>query len=280
MTLAASTLCASRRPFPEALEVLRSLGFGAVDLPLHEGWAHVDPSALADDPAGVTARVLQELDGWEVVALNAGAGTSDADEELRRVRALLRLAGALGAPVLTLPSGALDGPSVEDDLTRVRRFVRVADDLGVTLTLETHRFTHWEDPRTVARYVEEVPGLGITLDPSHFTTGPHADLGFAELLPAVRHVHLRSAGPDWSQIQLPAGQGTLDLPALLTALGRIGYRGSSSVEHVDTIPGIDHVHETARMAELVEPWLGTLPGTAPRTLPGTPTRARVSTPKP
>jgi sugar phosphate isomerase/epimerase len=262
VTLAASTLCASRRPLAEALQVLRDNGFRAVDLPAHEGWAHVSPSALADEPARVTAEVEADLGDLPVVALNAGAGTSDPVEELRRVEALLTLAADLGARVLTLPAGPLEGPGVEDDLVRVRRFVDRAADVGVRMTLETHRFTTWEDPRTVVRYVEEIDGLGVTLDPSHFTTGPHAHLGFESVLPAVAHVHLRSAGDDWSTIQLPAGSGNLSEPDLVARLRATGYDGAFSVEYVDTIPGVDHVLEARRMADLVRPYLETLSGSS------------------
>lgn len=253
-SLAASTLCASRRPLPEALDVLRELGFHAVDLPLHQGWAHVDPSRVADDPAGVAAELTDLLGDLRVVALNAGTGTVDA-EELRRVEALLGLASDLGAGVLTLPAAALDGPGVPADIRRVRRFVERAADHGVRLTLETHRFTTWEDPRTVARYLDEIDGLGVTLDASHFVTGPHAHQGFADLLPAVAHVHLRSAAGDWSGIQLPAGTGSLPEPELLDALLAAGYAGSWSIEYVDTIPGVDHVLETRRMRDMVGPLL-------------------------
>lgn len=255
-TVAASTLLASQRPLTEALDLVVAQGFEAVDLPLHQGWAHLDPSDLADDLRGHTARLVDLLGerGVRTVALNAGAGAEGAEEE-RRVDALIALAQDLGATVITLPSGGQDRP-VAEGVGRARRLVALAAGSGVRMTFETHRFTAWEDPRVVRQHLDEVEGLGVTLDASHFTTGPHQDLGLTgligPLLPEVAHVHLRAAGRDWSEIQLPAGDGTLDQAALLTTLADAGYAGALSVEYVDTIAGVDHVREAGRMRELVE----------------------------
>lgn len=249
-TLAASTLCASQQPLPTALERVRALGFDAIDLPTQEGWAHVDPSALADDTAATTRWLRETLGDIDIVSLNAGTG-AEGGEELRRVRALIDLAQEIEAPVITLPAARVGAGALRDDMERTRSFVRAAQGTGVTITLETHRGTEWEDPRTVIRYLEEVPELRVTLDPSHFTTGPHSHLGFSELLPAVRHVHLRSGGDDPSQIQVPAGEGVLPESELLEMLANAGYEGDLTVEYVDTIDGVDALAETGRMRELI-----------------------------
>ena len=54
---------------------------------------------------------------------------------------------------------------------------------------------------------ERVPGLGLTLDPSHYIAGPHQGKNYDQVFPYVRHVQLRDTGRGPNQFQVRVGQG-------------------------------------------------------------------------
>ena len=238
MAVAGSALIFSREPLERALAGVRRLGFATVELAALEGWAHVAPSRVADDPAGETGRVAAALTAAELrpVAINAGLGTEDPAEGRRRARALFGMAAALGVPVVTLPAGAAGaGPGAA--AARLRPFVEEAAALGVTLAVETHMGAVTELPAAAAALCADVPGLRLTLDPSHFWAGSAQGGPWRACIADVAHVHLRDAGlGGWPQIQVWPGRGAVDFAAVAAALREAGYRGTQSVEYIDTLP--------------------------------------------
>jgi len=254
--VAGSTLTYSRLDLAEACRGLAELGFDAVDVGAHAGWAHVDPVALVGDVEATARRLRETLSGTglEPVAINAGPAAADSPSEREQVRALAALADALGADVLTLPAGAVDdddgggrdagtdGSSAHGaDLERVRGLVAAAAPYDVTPTVETHRFQHTEDPSVALAYAERVDGLALTLDPAHFAAGPYwASDCYDALLSHVAHVHVRQAGDDWDAIQRPHDdpEGRLDLRRLVERLRETGYDAALSVEYIDSLDGV------------------------------------------
>jgi sugar phosphate isomerase/epimerase len=241
MHVAGSSLLYSRHDLPTACERLAALGFDAVDLGAFEGWAHVSPATLPGNVDTVAARVGDACDaaGLDPVALNADAGTDDPAAERRRVAALAALADRLDAPVITLQAGDPEG-SVDADLDRFADLVAAVDDREATLAVETHYGTHAEDPATAARYAD-VPGLALTLDPSHFLAAGHAPDAYRRLLEtgAVAHVHLRQSGRSWEAIQRPPDDGGLDVEQVVADLSEVGYAGALAVEYIDSLEGVD-----------------------------------------
>lgn len=251
MRLAGSALIFSRLPLHEALQQVAALGFQYVDLAALEGWAHIDPSVMAGRVDETTERYRTACNAAQLtpVAINASVRGS-LDFQAQCVDALAAVAANLGVHVLTLAPARKEEP-LREDFDRFSRLVPLARAHGVTLTVETHYFMHTEDPAVALRYIEEVPDLGITLDASHYAAGPYWEQGFAELLPYVRHVHLRPAGRSWAEIQLAVGEGVIDFRGLLRDLQSAGYEGDLSVEYVDTIPGVDHAAEARRLREYI-----------------------------
>src|SRR5262249_9976546 len=78
-------------------------------------------------------------------------------------------------------------------------------------------------PAVAVELCEKVPGLGLTLDPSHFINGPHQGAGFDEVLPFVRHVHLRDTGKATGKFQGRVGQGAGEGGRVISQLERHGY---------------------------------------------------------
>ena len=99
---------------------------------------------------------------------------------------------------------------------------------------------------------DNVEGLGLTLDPSHYVHGPHGGRDIDELMKYVCHVQLRDTTKE--EMQVPVGQGEIDYGRLMTQLNLIGYSRVLSV-HIMDLPSIDHVGELRKMRLLLESML-------------------------
>ena len=97
-----------------------------------------------------------------------------------------------------------------------------------------------------------MPGLGLTLDPSHYYAGPLQGGAFEALLPYVRHVHLRDAGGSWEEIQVPVGKGRVEFSRLFHLLRQNGYTGDFVIEYIDSIGSIETDREILAMKALVD----------------------------
>jgi sugar phosphate isomerase/epimerase len=74
------------------------------------------------------------------------------------------------------------------------------------------------------------PSLGITYDPAHAYVGHHDPVAAVHVLgPAIYHVHWSDNDASIDQ-HYPLGQGTIDFPAILSALREVGYSGLIELE--------------------------------------------------
>ena len=228
-TIACSSLLYDA-PLADALRAVRGLGFRHVDLGVLEGWAHVDPSALARDYDATASEVREQIarHDVEVVALNAGLGDEDRGA---RASATLRLAADLGADSVTFGAPPQDA-TIDEAVAWAAPIVTAArDHPTIASCLEFHTLTFTEVVADCVTLVEAT-GLGLTFDVSHYYIGPAQGHGIEDLLPHVRHVHVRDCGRSIEQDQLPWGAGAVDLPAIVDDLLHGGYRGRFSVEYI------------------------------------------------
>src|SRR5581483_6614361 len=94
---------------------------------------------------------------------------------------------------------------------------------GIQLTVTTHTGTLTEDPDTAVLLCQRVPGLGLTLRPSHYIAGPHQGKSHDQVFPYVRHVHSRDTGRGPNQLQVRVGQGEIEYGRIITQLSRQNY---------------------------------------------------------
>ena len=239
--VAGSSLSFSNQPLDVALRELANLGFSFVDIGATEGWAHINPSEVASQPQKFAEklRTLCEQFRLKPVAFNAGLGTDDLSEQQRRLSALCFVAKELGVPVITLGTAPRNTP-LEREVQRFRQLVAIARKFGVTIAFEPHFSQVAENLKVALALVEQVDGLKITLDPSHFTVQGLRFDDYRFLLPHVAHVHFRDAGTKgWNGIQVPMGRGQVDFKAIVKALKELGYDGAISCEYIDTIGNLD-----------------------------------------
>ncbi len=252
--IACSSLTFASSPLAEALKQVAALGFGHVDLAVYQGWAHVNPADLAADTAAIIARVRAALDaaGLKVNALNVGLGREPHDPQHGpRLQAVCALATALDLKVLTLQAPAAGTP-LADAARQMANIKTKVEQAGLIAAFETHTNMVTEDPVTVLRLIELVPGMRLTLDHSHYVFGNVRSDRWSELLPHVAHVHLRDSGPDRDHVQVEPGTGEVDMAGLVRQLVRRRYDGPISLEYIEGMGGIDAAACTAALRRQIE----------------------------
>ena len=251
MYVACSTLCFDRYPFEDALRTIAELEFHKIDVAVHESGNHLKPSRVAEDVPAAAAR-LRLAWGLVPAALSVEIDAPDGDEYDHQFKAVCRLARVTMVPLLTLPAAAA-GTELDAEVQRLTRLLRLAEKDGLLLTVATRGGTLTEDPDTAVTLCERVPGLGLTLDPSHYIAGPLQGKGFDQVYPYVRHVHLRDTGRGPNQFQVHIGQGEVEYGRVIAQLSRFHYDRLLTVDIRD-VPDAHFTkeHEVRKLKYLLE----------------------------
>jgi len=238
--VACSTLCFAKYPLDRALRIIGELEFSKVDVAIHEGGPHLRPSEVADDVA-LAAHRIRIGPSLTPGAFSVEIAADDDQEYRKQLRAVCHLARLSTVATVTI-AAAPRGTDVAAEVKRLTPLVRLAQAEGIVLTVETRMATVTENPDTAVELCERVPGLGLTLDPSHYLAGPHQGKNYDQVFPFVRHVHLRDTGKDPSQFQVRVGQGQVEYGRIISYLSRHHYDRLLSVEIVD-VPDAPFVME-------------------------------------
>jgi sugar phosphate isomerase/epimerase len=219
--VACSTLCFGRLPLEDALRVIAELEFNKFDVAVHEHGGHLRPSEVAADLTRAAAR-LRLGPGLTPAAFSVEIEADAEAEYLRQYGAVCRLARITSVPLLSM-NAAQAGTSLDAEVQRLTQLASLADREGVQFTVTTHTGTLTEDPDVAVDLCRRVPGLGLTLDPSHYIAGPHQGKNHDQVFPYVRHVHLRDTGRGPNQFQVRVGQGEVEYGRIVTQLSRQNY---------------------------------------------------------
>jgi sugar phosphate isomerase/epimerase len=232
--VACSTLCFTKLSLEEALQSIREMHFAKADLAIHDDGPHVTPEDLLADPARVAQRLRAA--NLPLAAIHLNIGASDSETARAHLRAAARLARVSTTPLLTVGAAAL-GSDFDAEVSRLKEWVRIVEADGVILTVETHSETVTGDPLGAIELCRRVPGLGITLDPSHYHVGPHGIQDYDAVFPHVRHVRLRDSGSRPDQFQLRVGQGEIEYGRIISQLERHRYDRALTVDIRDIPDG-------------------------------------------
>jgi sugar phosphate isomerase/epimerase len=96
-----------------------------------------------------------------------------------------------------------------------------------------------------------VPGLGLTLDPSHYICGPHQNGSFDEVYPYVQNVHFRDTGKKPGEFQVRVGQGEVEYGRVVSQLERHGYNRALTVAIRDDMENPFDVEVEVRKLKLL-----------------------------
>lgn len=227
MFVACSTQCFGKHSLERALKVISELEFTKVDVAIHEKGPHLKPSAVAADP-GRYAQKIRIGTSLCPVAFSVEIA-AQGDEFLQQFRAVSRLARLSTVPVISIPA-ATAGSGLDAEVSRLTTLVRLAEADGVMLTVDTRTGTLTEMPATAVELCERVPGLGLTLDPSHYIAGPNAGKNYDAVFAYVRHTRLRDTGRGPENFQVRVGQGEIEYGRVVSQLLRYRYDRGLSVD--------------------------------------------------
>jgi sugar phosphate isomerase/epimerase len=244
--VSASTSCFPDLPLVETFERLGDLEYSNVEIALHDDGTQLK---AADVLANLEQAIKlcrdthrHNLTGYSVQISATG------EEYSRQFAACCRLAKATKVATITIPASPLGTP-FNEEVERLRKLVEIADVESVRVSIRSQRDHFSEDPDTVVVLCDNVRGLGVSLDPSHYMNGPHARRGYDQLLKYTFNVYLRDSTKD--QLQVRVGQGEIDYGKLISQLERVHYNRSLCVEIVP-MPGIDHASELRKIRMLLD----------------------------
>ena len=253
MFVACNTLCFAQEPMDRALRQIVELEFDKFELALIEGGKHLRLSEAGDDPEMALAQIRR---GPSLVpsSLYLDFGPLEWSDPLtvKRFQGLCRLAKSLSVAVITMHA-APRGTSIDDEVKRLTTVGTDAFHKGLVLALLTHSETLTADPPVAVELCKAVPGLGLTLDPSHYLQGPNPDVDFDAVFPFVQNVHLRDSGTAPGEFQVRVGQGKVDYARIVNLLQRHGYNRALTVSIIDRLENpFDREVEVRKLKLLLE----------------------------
>lgn len=250
MFVACSTLCFGRQSLESALRQIVELEFSKIDLGIMEDGSHLKPSELTDHFEASLSR-LKNGPSVTPAAFEVDFGEIDSATLKRRFEAVCRFAKVLTVAVISIPA-APRGTPLETEIERLAPLVEHANREGLVLTVTTHAQTLTADPQTTLALCQSLPGLGVTLDPSHYTQASNAH-SYDELFPLVRNVRLRDTGRGPADFQVRVGQGEIEYGRIVTQLERVGYDRGLSVAILDRFENPFEVEfEVRKLKRLLE----------------------------
>ena len=247
MFVSASSRCFADLPFHDMLERLVDLQFTSFELAIHEQGSHLKPSQVYAD----LERAIDMCRSTRRITLSAiSVDIPMDDEELyyRQFTACCKLAKATKVVAIAVPAGELGTP-FNAEVERLRELVAIAALEGALVAVKTETGRVTQDPDTTKVLCDNVKGLGITLDPSHFIFGPCQGGCYDHIFPYVYNVHLRDTTKD--KLQVRVGQGEVEYGRLISQLTRFNYKRALTID-MEPLEGFDHMAEMRKMRLLLE----------------------------
>jgi sugar phosphate isomerase/epimerase len=230
LKIACSSLAFADLKWDEALEEIKKLGFRYAELAMFEGFAHVNPSMLADPDvhAKRIATICSRLE-IEPIAIHAnfvlgdpnqfpGLTTPDAAARktiLAQFERIVLCAKTAEIPLIHLMPGRLiESLSPEacfknacDVLTQMHALVARR---GLLLAFKNHTGSIGQSPEDAQRILDKVPGLRLDYDLSHVVANQYSLEQTEPLMKYIAHVSMHNAKP--GNHDLPLQNGELNYP--------------------------------------------------------------------
>jgi len=248
ITLSAMTASMGPGTLEETLARIKALGLERIDLSTgdtkEEAFVQIDKYAAAEYPQETSDTVRQALDHYgmvvdEVFLLFFGAPINHPDPAQQTVTRRLfpgfcDFCNLIGAQSILLSPGFCYD-ELGEDASRARSFQElrwlqsVSADKGLALNIEPHLGSLAIQPEMAMRFGHEVPGLGLTLDYSHFICKGYDQLEIEPLHAYASHFHARQAC--LGMANAPREKGTIDFGRMIAKLIEDDYRGAICLEY-------------------------------------------------
>ena len=236
-------------PHDDVLRLIAMLGFEGVDIGLFEGRSHLWPSREFAQLERAAARLKARLDDLGLAAADIflqmdpdftpWAINHPEPERRRHARdwflRTLAYAAATGAHhVTTLPGVEFPGESADAAWNRavaeLAWRVEQAHRHGIIFGVEAHVGSLAPDPPRAVKLAQDVPGLTLTVDYTHFTRQGLPDRDVEPMLAFASHFHVR--GAQSGRLQVAFKENIIDYDRVLAVLQERAYQGWLGVEYI------------------------------------------------
>ena len=221
--------------FEELLQDVRAMGFTALDIwNAQLNWAWATPEHL---------RIAQQLlEKYQLPVTSLAGFFGRTPQELD---AACRVAVAVGTTIL----GGLTSLLQTDRLAAIA----ILKQYGVRLGIENHPEKNPQE--ILAKIGDGGDGtIGTAIDTGWYgTQGYSAVKAIEELFPHIVLVHLKDVRAPGAHETCRYGQGIVDIAGCVSALKRLGYTGSYSIEHEPEL--FDPTEDCKAMLVMLREWL-------------------------
>jgi sugar phosphate isomerase/epimerase len=244
--VSASTECFPDLSPEDVLEAMVDLGFTSLELPISERGGWLTPAEVQADLER-SVHFCRDTHRLDIAALLVEPNL-DRDLYYPQFTACCRLAKAIKVVTLVVPAAELGTP-FNEEIERLRKLVEIASLEGSVVAVKTTIGCMTQDPDTAVVLCDNVKGLRLALDPSHYITGPHQGGAIDKVMKYVQHVHLRDTTKQ--KLHVRVGQGEVDYGKLIQQLQRVNYDRALSV-HMTPLEGFDHRAEMRKLRLLLD----------------------------
>jgi len=243
--VAASTNCIPNLPLQEIFDRLADLEYTNAEIAIDENGC-VKPEELATkfDQVVHVCRTSRRI---TPTALYWGVEPAH-PQYLELFNTVCRLAKATKIVVITVRASTHEMP-FNNEVERLTELVRIGMNEGVVVGLNTEIGRLTESPDTVGSLCRLAPGLGVTLDPSHYIYNQTKPRDFDGILDYVCHIRLRDTTKTNFQVRI--GQGVLEFGRFVIQLAKAGYQRTLCVD-LAPLPDVDPTAELRKMRLLLE----------------------------
>lgn len=249
----------------KVLDLVKLLDFEGIDIGLFEGRSHLWPSNLFKN-IGASAdelskklcdRGLKCADIFLQCDPDFTPYASNQPDNARRKTArdmfekTVEFAARCGSHhVSGLPGVLFDSETAADSWGRcfdeLAWRVELAKKANLVFSVEAHVGSLAPTPEEALKLVENVPGLTLTVDYTHFTRCGMPDSCSEPLLKHASHIHVR--GADKGRLQTSFKANVIDYDRVFDILDKQNYKGYLGVEYVwidwEHCNEVDNVSET------------------------------------
>ncbi|TFG68616.1 MAG: hypothetical protein E4H27_07805, partial [Anaerolineales bacterium] len=266
MRFAAMTFSFGPGSLESTLRAIKRQGFDCIDLAAG-AQQQVDKMLAATDPRDQAAVVRKALaamgmDISEVFLLHFDNPINHPDPIKRRTgrelfNGFVEFCREIGAESVMMSPGILydeigEAASLQSAVEELRYQQQVCTDHGLQLNMEPHWHSLAESPTRAQWFCEQVPGLGLTLDYSHFIAQDYTQDEIEPLHAYTRHFHARQAKTGATNVTLT--EGVIDFHRILQTFNRDGWDGVVCLEYnparIEDAPG-----EVARLKKQFDQYM-------------------------